>query len=498
MAKIRRLEDINFKLKEKIKVAAYARVSEATDMTHKSLSAQVNHYKKLIQSNSEWMYAGVYADEGITGTSTKHRNEFNRLIKDCKDGKVDMILVKSISRFARDTVDCLNTVRDLKALSIAVYFEREKINSLTSEGELLLTLLASFAQEESRSISQNIKWGIKKKFEEGIQNGYKEPYGYRWDGEKYRIIPEKGKIVREIYDRYFDGESAYAIAKDLANRGITGQQGRPMEQTTVKDILSSISYTGVMLLQKYFQTEEGVRKTNKGELPMYMVEDMFEPIITQKEHERALAIRKQRADKMPNKNPTLTAFSGLLKCGRCGCGISRRTVAGKEKRWVCNTRERKGVDECDSRPISEKELILEADKVMESKVWTKEEFKNKVEKIMVYGDRLEFVLKNKKLKLIKRVYTGKRGSNPYTNKIFCEHCGEKMIRANSSRHSKAWYCTGKDNRALKEKELIEASVYFFAEEYQGKIVEYVDKIEVGGDTVEFKLRDGGVKVWQRK
>ena len=240
------------KIKAKLRVAAYARVSVTAEGPHHSLSAQVSYYSSLIQSNPEWEYAGVYADEGISGTNTRNRDEFNRLIADCEKGKIDMVLVKSISRFARDTVDTLKTVRRLKQLGIAVYFEREKINSLSSDGELLLTFLSSYAQEESRSISENVKWRVRKKFEQGIPNTHNAAFGYRWDGEMYRIIPEQGKVVKEIYKRYLSGEPAYSIAKDLASRGVCGQQqGRPIEQTTVKDILSNISYTGTMMLLSF-------------------------------------------------------------------------------------------------------------------------------------------------------------------------------------------------------------------------------------------------------
>ena len=328
------------KIKTKLKVAAYARVSVETEMLMHSLSAQVSYYSSLIQKNPEWEYAGVYADEGITGTSTLHRDEFNRLVADCEAGKIDMVLVKSISRFARDTVDCLNTTRHLKELGIAVYFEREKINSLAEDGELMLTLLASFAQEESRSISENIKWATRKRFEKGIPNGHKAPYGYEWDGEVFRIIPEQGEVVKEIYRRYLAGESAYIIAKTLAERGVTGQMGKPIEQTTVKEILSSRSYTGTMVLQKNYLTEGHIRKRNKGELPMYLVDEMFEPLVSEEDYQKALEIRQQRAGQFPNNQDNLTAFSGKVKCGYCGCGVSRRT-SGDRKRWVCNTRERK-------------------------------------------------------------------------------------------------------------------------------------------------------------
>ena len=183
--KIRRVQPTQT-LQKKLRVAAYARVS--VDTLHHSLAAQVSYYSALIQKNPAWEYAGVYADEGITGISTAHRTEFKRLIADCNAGKIDLVLVKSISRFARDTVDCLHTVRRLKDKGIAVRFERENIDSTSEDGELLLTLLASFAQEESRSIGDNIRWGVRRRFAEGIPNGYKAPYGYRWDGEMFRII----------------------------------------------------------------------------------------------------------------------------------------------------------------------------------------------------------------------------------------------------------------------------------------------------------------------
>lgn len=496
MAKITKIKNQNLKLNPKIKVAAYARVSEATDMTHKSLSAQVNNYKKLIKSNPEWDYAGVYADEGITGRTTKNRAEFNRLLEDCKTGKINMVLVKSISRFARDTVDCLNTVRELKDLNIAVYFERERINSLTSEGELLLTLLASFAQEESRSISENVKWVIKKNFEQGIENGHIAPYGYYWDGEKYRIIPFEGKVVKEIYERYLKGESAYAIAKDLGNRGIVGRQGRPLEQTTVKDILSSISYTGDMILQKNYIDESKVRKRNKGELPMYLVENMYEPLVSKEDYQKALNIRRERAEKMPNKNPVLTPYSGLVKCGNCGSGISRRT-AGNKKKWVCNTRERKGLDCCDSRPIKEEELIKASDEVIGLSEYSNGEFKDRIKEIKIFGDRLEFKLKNGKIKVIERTYTGERGSNPFTNKIYCKKCGSKCIRHNNGK-SKAWFCTNRDIKPLSEEELKKAAFKILGSNFLGKVVEYIEVINITKNEIEFLFKNGDEKIWQRE
>lgn len=312
------------------RVAAYARVSVIE--LENSLSAQMEYYRKVIECNPEWKFAGIYADNGISGTSTK-RPEFKRLIKDCEAGLIDIILVKSISRFARNTVDTLNTIRHLIDLSVEVRFERERINTLSGDGELLLTLLASYAQEESDSISRNVKWAIRKRFKEGVQNGVRAPFAYRWDGEKYLAIPEKAEIVKEIFRRYIAGESAYRIANSLAKREIKGQAGLPIEQSTIKEVLSSRSYTGVQVLQKSFR-EGHKRRKNKGELPMYVVSDMYEPIISDEDFDRAQEIREERASLLPEK--TQNPLRGKVKCGMCGRALSRKN------KWFCNSQLHKG------------------------------------------------------------------------------------------------------------------------------------------------------------
>ena len=484
-------------LQPRKKVAAYARVSVETELLLHSLSAQVSHYNELIQGNPEWQFAGVYADEGITGTKTAPRKEFLRLVDDCDAGKIDIVLVKSISRFARDTVDCLNTVRHLKSIGVEVRFERENISSFTADGELMLTLLASFAQAESESIAANVRWATRKRFAEGIPNGHKAPYGYRWDGDMFRIIPEQGEVVKAIYERYLAGETAYSIAKDLKEKGITGQSGVPMCDSTVKEIVSSISYTGTMILQKNYFTENHTRKKNNGELPRYAVEEMFEPLVSVEDYEKALLIRQKRADESANKDAKLTRFSGIIKCGNCGCGISRRT-AGAKKKWVCNTRERKGVDVCDNRPLTEDELMTAAAKAVGN--ISDEEFRKAVTLIRVYGDRIEFVLTGGRVKSILRHYTGRRGSNPFTNKVFCDRCGTKCERDNSTKSTgmKVWRCPSCKGRGLKENDLIDASISFFGENYGGQIVEAVDMVLVTDKKTIFLLKNGESKAWQKE
>lgn len=502
MAVITKIKPSQAGIKPKLRVAAYARVSMETEMLHHSLSAQVSYYSSLIQKNPEWAYAGVYADEGITGTSIVHRDEFNRLVSDCESGKIDMVLVKSISRFARDTVDCLNTTRHLKNMGIAVYFERENINSLSNDGELLLTLLASFAQEESRSISENVKWATRKRFKQGIPNGHKAPFGYEWDGEMFRVIPEQGKVVKEIFRRYLAGESAYIIAKDMGKQGITGQQGRPLEQTTVKDIISSLSYTGTMILQKNYFTEGHVRRKNNGELPKYLVEEMFEPLISEDEFRLAQEIRQRRADEMPNRNVNRTIFSGMVKCGNCGRGISRRTT-GNKKRWICNTRERKGMSACDCRPLDESELVDATAKVLGGTGIDDEQFYKKIQQIIIYGDRIEFHMGNGYKREILREYSGCRGQNAFTNKCKCGICGGKCERDNFGKKGKKVWCCSKPRsvcqlKRLDEHDLIKAAVSVLGERFEGKVVEKIKDIIINDDSVEFHFKEGTVKTWQRK
>ena len=252
MKKIERIEPTVPQIKRKKKVAAYARVSMETDRLSHSLSAQVSYYSQLIQKNPEWEYAGVYADSFISGTSTKNRTEFQRLIADCEAGKVNIILTKSISRFARNTVDLLSTVRRLKAIGVEVRFEKENISSTSSSGEIMLSILASFAQEESVNISNNVKWGTRKRFEKGIPNGRFRIYGYRWKGDQLVVVPEEAAIVKRIFQNFLDGKSRLETEREFAAEGITTRAGCRWVDSNIRGVLTNITYTGNMLFQKDF------------------------------------------------------------------------------------------------------------------------------------------------------------------------------------------------------------------------------------------------------
>ena len=284
-------------LERKKRVAAYARVSLDSERLMHSLSAQVSYYSAYIQKNPHWIYAGVYADEGISGTQTQKRDEFNRLMKDCEDGKIDIILVKSISRFARNTVDLLSAVRHLKALGIEVIFEKENINSMSNDGELMLSILASFAQEESRSISENVKWGTRKRFEKGIPNGRVRGFGYKWENDTLVIVQEEAETVKRIYAEFINGKVPRAIAKGLNDNGITTRMGYKWSDFGIRTILQNITYTGNMLLQKVFVDDPITkhRKINRGELPRYFVENTHAAIISKDIFDKAQAEFEKRS-----------------------------------------------------------------------------------------------------------------------------------------------------------------------------------------------------------
>ena len=386
------LQGLNgIKPNRKTRVAAYARVSVSKDGPVQSLKNQIDYYSNFIYMHEEWEFAGVFFDDGITGTDANKRDGFKDLMKSCRAGNIDIVLVKSISRFARNTVDLLKYVRELKELGIAVIFEREGINSMNADGELMLTLLGSFAQEESRNISDNVKWGIRKLFKEGKQNGYKEPYGYMWNGEKYVIIPKEGEVIKRIFDRYIAGDSAYKICKDLKQEGIS------FSESTIKYILSNPCYTGTMILQRFYINDLHKRKTNKGELNKYAVSDMYEPLVSNDDFELVQSIRNRRAN-TPNKNYRKTMFSGLTKCGCCGFGVSRRTTK-YNKVWKCNNKERNKA--CDLRTIHEDKLFALYQKHVNNNHTDIFERDENLKRINIHDDKVEFVL-NGKTKIAKR------------------------------------------------------------------------------------------------
>ena len=350
--------EVQPRLQKKTKVAAYARVSTSKDAMLHSLAAQVSYYNKMISEQKGWEFAGVYADEALTGTKDT-RAEFQRLISDCKAGKIDMIIVKSISRFARNTFTMLKTVRELKTLGVDVFFEEQNLHTLSAEGEMVLTFLASFAQEEARSNSENIKWKIKKDFEKGILWGSKNMYGYKIVNKKFILIPEQAELVRRIFKMYLDGCGVQMIANILNNEGLRTLKEAKWNKSTILTMITNENYTGRLVLQKTYREDYLSKKTkrNKGEKDMYVIDDNHEPIISIEDFQMAQELRKQRYELANKKeySSVRNRYTSLIRCGICGANFKRGNRS-KKKVWLCSTYDTSGKSECASKSIPEEIL----------------------------------------------------------------------------------------------------------------------------------------------
>ena len=347
----------------KRRVAGYARVSTDSDEQFSSYEAQVDYYTRFIQSNPEWEFVKVYTDEGISGTNTKHREGFKEMISDALAGKIDLIVTKSVSRFARNTVDSLVTIRKLKENGVECFFEKEGIYTFDGKGELLITIMSSLAQEESRSISENITWGQRKSFADGkVHMAYKRFLGYcKGDDGKPEIVEEEAAVVRLIYRLFLDGKTQAGICKYLENLGITSPGGmKTWSKTTVTSILTNEKYKGDALLQKTFTVDflEKKKKMNEGEVPQYYVEGSHPAIIDPDEWELVQA-EFSRRKALGRAYSGKSIFSAKLICEDCGSFYGskvwhstdqyRRTV------WQCN-KKFKGSQKC-ATPIMHTETV---------------------------------------------------------------------------------------------------------------------------------------------
>lgn len=345
------------------RVAAYARVSSEKMSMVESLSAQVSYYSGYIQRHPEWEYAGVYADEGFTGTKA-NRPEFQRLLDDCRAGCIDIVLTKSVSRFARNTLTLLNIIRELKELGIDVFFERENMHSTSGDGELLLSILASFAQEESRSVSENCKWRIQNRMKSGEIVGLRDMYGYEIDHDGIRIQPEQAKVVQRVFDEYVtNGLSSAKIAKILRAEAIPALLGGTWTAKRIRDMLRNEKYTGDALLQKRYVVDHLTKRRamNRGELPQYYVKETLPAIIDMETFQRAQEILAERGDQNKASKPldTRYPFSGLIRCGNCGRTYRRKTCHGKVA-WQCETYMTDGKAACPAKQVPEDTLIRSA------------------------------------------------------------------------------------------------------------------------------------------
>lgn len=314
------------------KVAAYARVSTYNDEQLNSLKAQKDYYEKKIEEEPSWMLAGIYVDEGITGTSYRHRAEFQRMIEDCKQGKIDMVLTKSVSRFARNTVDALNVIRELKEIGVGVFFERENVWTLDSKGEFLITLLTSLAQEEARSISENTAWGLRKRFADGKYSvGYKSFLGYN---AGFEINEEQAVVVRLIFRMYIQGYSTYKISQFLQRWEVKSPAGKDRwYPSSVLSILKNEKYKGDALLQKTFTVDFLTKKArkNEGELPQYYVHEGHELIVDEVVFDYTQTLITSRTSSGREKYSGITPASSFLRCGICSAWYGPKPEHSNDK-----------------------------------------------------------------------------------------------------------------------------------------------------------------------
>ena len=459
MKKITRIESSIPIIKRRKKVAAYARVSTSAERLKHSLSAQISYYSAMIQANTEWEFVRVYADEYISGTGTAKRTEFQNMIKDCEEGKIDIILTKSISRFARNTIDLLENIRHLKDLGIAVIFEKENINSMSGDGELMLTILASYAQEEVRSISDNIKWRMRKSMKMGKPNAVTSFHilGYEWENDTLVIVPKEADIVRRIFREYKSGNSLYKIAKGLNADGISTKRGYQWDSTAIQRILKNITYTGNILHQKQYVVDpiSKVRKNNHGELPQYYVESTHDAIIDKSEFDCIQDIMKERGIQKPwmCHQSDIDFFRGKIVCKKCGCKFWHQ-VGHKEHKNVHYWRHStyKSKDICIRGQINHNSLLKITADICGLEKYDTSVFSENIEEVYVLeSNSLEFHLSDgriitrdfintgradywtpehrAKLSAIRQDISYKKNKSAFTSKIKCVVCQCNFVRA---------------------------------------------------------------------
>lgn len=372
MKKIRTIEGVDFNYDaqgrrlKRLRVCAYCRVSTNQADQQNSFSSQVEHYTAYINKNPTWEFAGIYADEGISGKTKEKRQEFMRLIKDAENKKLDLIITKSVSRFARNTVDCLEVVRKLKQIGVGVYFEKENINTLNEESELVLSVLSSIAEEELASISQNIRWGNQRRFKQGKLMVNTERFlGYDKDENGKLIInEEQAAVVRKIFNDYLSGLGVCRIAKRLEEDGFRNISGKvKWGGSVILEILKNEKYMGDALLQKTITTAGYKKKKNQGDLPMYYIKDNHPAIIPREVFEQVQQLIAKRAKSKGNyegdrqKYQNRYALTGTIICGNCGKTYKRQlhncgTVA-ELACWACNTYINHGVNSCNMGTVKE-------------------------------------------------------------------------------------------------------------------------------------------------
>lgn len=326
--------------KKNLRVAAYCRVSTDNDDQRESLETQKAHYEVWIRLHSEWEHAGIFYDFGITGTKADVRDGLQALMYECRIGRIDYVLTKSVSRFSRNTTDCLELVRELLSYNVPIYFEKEKLDTGSMETELVLAILSSLAQEESESISKNVKWGNQKRIKNGRYRAGTAPYGYTFDSYgNYAIIPEEADIVRFIFESVVSGMGVHKIGKELDSRGVQTRKGGKWSTTTIMGILNNEKYVGDVRYNKTYTDDNFRRHRNKGDVDSPEIKDHHEAIISRELYATAHDVLEQRLRERgirrdDEKYQRRFAFSSRIICGECGTTFKRQVISSGIS-WCC-------------------------------------------------------------------------------------------------------------------------------------------------------------------
>lgn len=494
----------------KIRVCAYARVSTDSLDQENSYVAQVEYYENKIRQNDEWEFVKVFADEGKSGTQTKTRTEFNEMIKMCEKGKIDMIFTKSISRFARNTVDLLENVRKLKAKKIPIIFEKENINTMDTAGEFLISILSSQAQEESRNISENVKWGIRRRFESGKVTI--NCLGYKTENGEVKIIEDEAKIVKYIYKQYLKGLSYNSIARILTEKGVKTKTKKDVwSDTTILMVLKNEKYTGNTILQKMYTENHLTKKykKNDGELPKYYVEGSHKAIIpqelftnVQEEMERRSTIRKKgnTRKRVASKYSGKYVLTELAKCGQCGKPYRRQVWSGNGEKmavWRCECRLKNGTKSPCKTSITIKEKLLHnviLDALNEqikgvNDAETRESFMDSIKKMAEKSDNREKIQKLEK-KLVELISNGSENIDEKCMEINNEIL---KLKAEQEMHERTNMDKAELNEILKIYSNKKLKVTEFDNEMVGRVINSIKIYANNSMKIEFKTGDTVVK-----
>ena len=377
------------KLQKLLNVAAYARVSTEKDSMLHSLNKQVDYYRNYIAKNPLWKFSGIYADYAVTGTK-ESRKEFDKLLEDARSGKIDLIVTKSVARFARNLLVTVGIARELKALNVDIFFEEQNVHSISKDGELMLSLVASFAQRESYNASEHMKWRVRKEFEQG--HAWQQSItGYKFVNGSFEVIPEEAETVRKIYSWYLEGNGLPAICKKLDAEGITSKRNcKHWNINSVRRILTCYTYTGNLILQTTYKNNhlDKIKTKNRGELKMFHVKDDHEAIIpleTWNKVQEEFKIRDSKIEHSSKKERSL--FAGLLVCSHCGKHYTRK-VNKYGSYYICPTFSQKGKEYCCSKQVREEPLIDVTKVTLGKKVLNREDIEKAIQEIVVCDNNI--------------------------------------------------------------------------------------------------------------